>query len=1271
MSAICQNFVQNAWKKELCSNCFKSKDEHQNLTKKLPLVNSQKVIESIIKNTIKHNTKTKRIVSFTNDIAKVIGYGGEDWSDVDEESNPSEDEDEDEINELDHEIGETEKELERLTKENTDFNTVNANLLKENADAKKSYTHLKLGTPQIDAEGRKQTLMVTVTPFGQDARKTKQISQIPIAKNKDSQIDNKINAILTAYSVKNEEFTVKEEKSLLEEISETLEKGKTPIQIISRKKAQKDIVLDISKLESEKNVEIEVQDKTAEKNKDFKLNKSNIPERKNGLSRATVIKRDQEKPVIYQTSTAKIELSNKNLKLPKELLLNKTLKQDSVNATIIKSEEGPNKSENTEKLLKTIDTNAENSTASDVSLEETILSKDSSDETNSHSSEDYPKTEDSLTESVSEKDESTNFTDSTSDDSIPPETREQAGEPDGHADPDGNNEPPALPTTPPPMLETRSSFLHGVGTPKDKPKPPIKPSAIITRKPVLMPSQPQQQQTFTTFMVEPKVTFEEDSAKLDLYNADLGRSTNKRKAPKPPACEEPVINYPRHSIPGLNIIPSTLKEIPQNDRALSYSSKVPVEINNNPNGAVMPVSRKLLSLSSDSLTTIGIEEKKKEKSKGRFSLKKFLRMNSNKDLSKVRIDSPKYEEVKYVEPQARPRLVIVHPLDLNGAKVEVVSKPILSHEQFDLGFSMPALNSEYQIPRSIPVDHNEQKMTKPLPPPRNLDDWNRKNKPNLPHPPKSMEIINKQKHLNRNNFIRKNNDSVYANIGEVRSAIIPNKPQRTASMREREALAAQQNGINIVDTYEPIENNCKSNKENLYDYISGARSSSPEFDSSSPEKNSPTYKSSKNQRCIRQARSNSNVDVSGEYYKFQGIPRSASLTYCGSETESEIYSPYCFYGSESEVAEDDRDWSAPNSKTYKLRSRKGRSIVHKNLEDNYGAVIIANHEALAQVLENIQQGTPVQPALRGLKSSPNLRWTDFSIKENIVPLIVGARVFHQAVWGAHHVTLIIRPGTAPVSSQSLGVFNLIPITEFTDLVPVKYLPNSTQDVDKLEQASVAVLPWLQINTIQSYTDLLKNKSSNNSQEDLFKDACFIVLQLINALKMLQSRGIEELPLSLNSFIIYREMEKDNHHRLCVLQGFDEELMCKNENVDFGSLCQCAATVLMHLLPNAKSTPLLHSLLNTERAVSLTQVKSILEFSLWGPSDVTLSCNIRERELALQRWLDLQRATVLHGLVCARIQLTVYEECHLLFLVRSNAKMMCDASLLLDSIKQTK
>ena len=55
---------------------------------------------------------------------------------------------------------------------------------------------------------------------------------------------------------------------------------------------------------------------------------------------------------------------------------------------------------------------------------------------------------------------------------------------------------------------------------------------------------------------------------------------------------------------------------------------------------------------------------------------------------------------------------------------------------------------------------------------------------------------------------------------------------------------------------------------------------------------------------------------------------------------------------------------------------------------------------------------------------------------------------------------------------------------------------------------------------------------------------------------------------------------------------------------------------------------------------------------------------------MQRWLDLERATVLNNLIRTQglwnIQLTVYEEYHLLFLVRTCAKMLREASLLFDS-----
>ena len=51
--------------------------------------------------------------------------------------------------------------------------------------------------------------------------------------------------------------------------------------------------------------------------------------------------------------------------------------------------------------------------------------------------------------------------------------------------------------------------------------------------------------------------------------------------------------------------------------------------------------------------------------------------------------------------------------------------------------------------------------------------------------------------------------------------------------------------------------------------------------------------------------------------------------------------------------EEESPVTSVRKRSSRLSMRKGRSIVHKNLEDNYGAVITANHEAIAQILEQV------------------------------------------------------------------------------------------------------------------------------------------------------------------------------------------------------------------------------------------------------------------------------------------------------------------------------
>lgn len=55
-------------------------------------------------------------------------------------------------------------------------------------------------------------------------------------------------------------------------------------------------------------------------------------------------------------------------------------------------------------------------------------------------------------------------------------------------------------------------------------------------------------------------------------------------------------------------------------------------------------------------------------------------------------------------------------------------------------------------------------------------------------------------------------------------------------------------------------------------------------------------------------------------------------------------------------------------------------------------------------------------------------------------------------------------------------------------------------------------------------------------EIMCREVGFVMLQLVNGLKTLQSKGIEEMPMSLSNVILCKEMEnKEAQARLCVLQ----------------------------------------------------------------------------------------------------------------------------------------
>lgn len=223
----------------------------------------------------------------------------------------------------------------------------------------------------------------------------------------------------------------------------------------------------------------------------------------------------------------------------------------------------------------------------------------------------------------------------------------------------------------------------------------------------------------------------------------------------------------------------------------------------------------------------------------------------------------------------------------------------------------------------------------------------------------------------------------------------------------------------------------------------------------------------------------------------------------------------------------------------------------------------------------------------------------------------------------------------------------------------------------------------------TYAKNLKHRRKSLRVDEFEKDMSFVLLQLINGLKYLQAQGIEETTSDLDNFLLARS-DNDNYHRLIITSE------CHRGTVKKMSLCQCALAAMLQLfdivepvqvacqpretielpqiIPSVSMFKTMAVILQKDGGVSLGQVKSMLEYMLWGPSDIIfdfkMSREAESREEALQRWLDLERATVLNNIIRTQglwnIVLTVYEEYHLLFLVRTCAKMLREASLLFES-----
>lgn len=600
----------------MCSNCFRSRPEHAAPEKRRPpgAGGAAQPPRSII---LRGGRKppTKRTVSFSPEPAQVIGHGGEEWSDdegVPEDISSSASSSEDDSSPCPDE----DKELDKITKINTDHNT---NLLiingtKDNKDKRRTFAQLMLGKTQTDAEGNKQTLLVSVTPFGHgDNARTR--SHIPIAKNRDALVDKKTNVVLTAYTKNNKDVDKQQP------IEETI---------------------------VEKNNNINIQENEVSKMNGFRNENeidSSVEPDQSLVSSKQIIK----EPIVRVEEKFKEE-SVQLLENTKEEVKSEVVEE------IIDAIQGYS-----EVII--VERNEEIQVATSTVNCELVKSR------TELTIQLAPVTDQIILKESEESDESLT--------TVPKESREQAGEPDGRADPDVIAEPPALPLTPPPpLLNPRISFLHGSpkSTPPDKPKVPSKPDKVL--------------QLFKKVAELPP---------FPSIAHEFNKTPNKRRAPNPPP--SPVV-----------------PDVPPMVRSASLPEAVIFDL------PPEPAPRRTLSVSQENLLVEleKLEEKTKKdsKSKSKFSLKKLLRVGGGGGggHNKSEAKKDKDQEPKDKTPQAKPRLVIVHPLELNGSGVEVVRQEDIRVEGIAIAPAPP--------PRNISLERPQE--SRPVPPPPKSDELLRK-----------------------------------------------------------------------------------------------------------------------------------------------------------------------------------------------------------------------------------------------------------------------------------------------------------------------------------------------------------------------------------------------------------------------------------------------------------------------------------------------------------------------------------------------------------------
>ncbi|XP_042898413.1 titin homolog [Parasteatoda tepidariorum] len=346
----------------------------------------------------------------------------------------------------------------------------------------------------------------------------------------------------------------------------------------------------------------------------------------------------------------------------------------------------------------------------------------------------------------------------------------------------------------------------------------------------------------------------------------------------------------------------------------------------------------------------------------------------------------------------------------------------------------------------------------------------------------------------------------------------------------------------------------------------------------------------------------------------------------------------------------------------------------KTLEDSYLVLTTSNRELLVKlVTQALKKRKSYVTKLKQIE----FRWSHFEIDlaQPSSIFAFGEKIAYHATiphYPDYLITLVVTVQQAHNRLNESGDFKYPVFGQFVDCIPPELLDSSGDAELESMQATILVLDRSNITTIECFTEGLPNTLTEEHEKEL----SFIILQLIHSLKSLQAQGIESIDSSFQNLILAKT-KADKYNTLIFLSD-----NCYDEN-DYVSdsckisLCQYALMLLFQLLGiqsidefislsdskfssdiARKSFEMAIALLSEEKAVSLSQTKTLMECFLWDLTKILeILDDSDDTDSILQRWMDVKRSNFIKNIVGDEnlCDINVQSEYYSQFLIRTSIR----------------